>query len=199
MGYTHYWYRDKQLNAEQFAAAAKDFQKVADALAEHGLVLAAGWGTDDAEITSSLICFNGQENCGHTERDLGITWPSDDAGGVNVAAQPDGEWFAGVTLPTRTCGGDCSHEGFLIEPQYELLGDYDKPHPEEGGKYFAFCKTAYKPYDLAVTACLIILKHHISNAIKVYSDGKVEHWFDAQMLCSSVLGYGIDFALDASS
>lgn len=39
-----------------------------------------------------------------------------------------------------------------------------------------FCKTARKPYDLVVTACLAVLKHRLGNAIQVTSDGYQHDW-----------------------
>jgi len=58
-------------------------------------------------------------------------------------------WFNGV--------GDDSYETFVLE--------------KEGSNGFAFCKTAYKPYDLLVCACLLIYKHYSPNTIKLGSDG----------------------------
>ena len=103
-----------------------------------------------------------------------------------------GVWFAGLQLNTRTCDGDCSHESFCL-PRVLTLDEWRKP---ERGKYFEFCKTAYKPYDLAVTACLIIAKHHLGGAIFVKSDGELDAWKDSMALCQKMLGYGEDFKLD---
>lgn len=47
---------------------------------------------------------------------------------------------------------------------------------------FNFCKTAQKPYDLAVTACLIVLKHYLGETIDVSSDGQGEDWTDGLTL-----------------
>jgi hypothetical protein len=55
--------------------------------------------------------------------------------------------------------------------------------------YFACTKTAYKPYDVAVTAFLILAKHHLGDAIKVSTDGEPKDWEDGRMLCEAVLGY----------
>jgi hypothetical protein len=67
-----------------------------------------------------------------------------------------------------------------------------------GGPFLNFCKTAFRPYDLSVTAALIIAKHHLNGALTVRSDGEAAHWFDGAMLCQSLLGYGLDFKLDES-
>ena len=58
-----------------------------------------------------------------------------------------------------------------------------------------FCKTAQRPYDLAVTTFLIIAKHHLGDAITVSSDGDNDKWNEAKTLCQEILGYGQQFAL----
>jgi hypothetical protein len=72
----------------------------------------------------------------------------------------------------------------------------DEERPDAQWLYFHFCKTAYKPYDLAVQVCLVIAAHHLGDAILVSSDGSQEQWQDAIALCQSVLGYGGGFRLD---
>jgi len=64
--------------------------------------------------------------------------------------------------------------------------------PEQAG----FCKTARKPYDLAVTAALIILKHHLREMITIGSDEVTAHFRPAMNLCQEILGYGEEFRLD---
>lgn len=52
-----------------------------------------------------------------------------------------------------------------------------KDKPEESvntlgtDEYFSFCKTARKPYDLAVGLVLLVVKKHSPNSIRVASDG----------------------------
>jgi len=62
------------------------------------------------------------------------------------------------------------------------------------GLYFQCCKTAYKPYDLAVIICLIIAKHHLGKDLLVSSDGELSHWQDGMLICQKILGYGLDFS-----
>jgi hypothetical protein len=66
----------------------------------------------------------------------------------------------------------------------------------QNGLYFDFCKTAFRPYDMAVTACLVIAKHYLQDRIVVRSDGDDDQWQDAKWLCQIELGYGLDFHLD---
>ena len=53
----------------------------------------------------------------------------------------------------------------------------------------------YKPYDLAVNLVLIIAKHHLGDALVVESDGSIEQWAEAILICRCVLGFGSDFRL----
>ena len=199
--------------------------------------LASGLGKGEPEINSKTICFNGVQNCGHADRNLGITWPEKDACGIAMVTERydeiptetlitllcgeqeklsvndsdvSGTWFAGLKLKNRTCAGDCSHETFNLPVKIEKndwqkpIGEishydqYGKPvynNKEEVGFYFEFCKTAYKPYDLAVIICLIIAKHHLKGEILVDSDGTIDNWEDGMLICQKILGYGLDFTL----
>ena len=64
------------------------------------------------------------------------------------------------------------------------------------GKTHQYTKTNHRPYDLAVTACLVIAKHHLGDGIIVESNGTEEQWSKATRLCQEHLGYGNDFRLD---
>ena len=75
-------------------------------------------------------------------------------------------------------------------------GTKKKTPENEVGKYFACTKTAFKPYDLAVTVCLVIAKQHLGNQIVIHSDGDMENWHEAMQLCHHFLGYGKGFSLD---
>ena len=66
----------------------------------------------------------------------------------------------------------------------------------EDGLHSAFCKTAWQPYDLAVTAFLLIAKHHLPQ-IQVSTDGKDEQWSRARQLCHDVLGYGREYHINS--
>lgn len=61
---------------------------------------------------------------------------------------------------------------------------------------FDCCKTANKPYDLAVTSFLIIAKHYLKDNLIVRSDGEISDWFEGQQVVQDELGYGMDFILD---
>jgi hypothetical protein len=221
MGYTHYWYREKKIAAKTFNAIVSDFKKVKQVLDKH-LKLCSGDGTGEPIITNKSVVFNGDEKCGHQQRNLGITWAADDAKGISqvTVAKPPveahtivtmlsgnteqlslqdsdvaGDWFAGAKLNSRTCGGDCSHETFSFPNEAHFERAIEREGKEKG-KYFDCTKTAYKPYDLAVNCFLIIAKHHLKDKILVHSDGTNENWSDAAQLCEKLLGFGGKFRLD---
>ena len=115
-----------------------------------------------------------------------LSWSLDDK---DVGAT----WFAGAKLKTRTCSGDCSHETLYIPQEFEAEKWQE---PKDNGKYFDCTKTAFKPYDIAVTAVLIAAKHYFGPDISIHSDGESEHWDDGREICQKLFGYGKDFELD---
>ena len=64
---------------------------------------------------------------------------------------------------------------------------------------FSFCKTQGLPYDLAVKAALIVLKHHFGETIRIMSDESDDAWDQARQLVSQATGFGSDFRLDRKS
>jgi hypothetical protein len=81
------------------------------------------------------------------------------------------------------------YESFYLEP-------HSQERRDERGLCFAFCKTARRPYDLAVTACLIVFRHHIQGEGEVHTDGMDAEWSAARDLCQRVLGYGAEYRVD---
>lgn len=67
-------------------------------------------------------------------------------------------------------GPRLDHETFYLEPKREL--PYEGARPDQIG--WAFCKTARKPYDIVVTACLTFLQ--ADYGFEVSSDGDVDDW-----------------------
>ena len=70
------------------------------------------------------------------------------------------------------------------------------PRPGRNG-VFEYCKTEHLPYDLAVQCCLIVLKHHLGDAIQISSDGKDADWKEASERCEKNLHYGTSFVLSS--
>lgn len=74
--------------------------------------------------------------------------------------------------------GDDAHEPFSMR-------EYFKQNLEDNGG--DFCKTARKPYDIVVVACLIVLKHRLKDLIVVSSDGYTDDWEEGLRLAKNVL------------
>lgn len=87
----------------------------------------------------------------------------------------------------RSKGED--YETFFFPPTDEGYVD------ERYGKVFNFCKTAERPYDIAVQVFLVIAKHHLGSDIIVKSDGDFTAWERAVEIVEKYLGYGDDFYL----
>ena len=190
MGYTHYYYVAKEVNGANFKKVVKDFKAILPEL-DHYCKL-AGWdGKGKPKITANEINFNGLEKCGHPERGLGITWPAEDKSPKKKGAV-SGAWFGGATLNERACGGDCSHESMTLRRVFKP-GSYESL--DDAGRVFYFCKTAYKPYDFAVVALLVIAKHHLKDDIKVSSDGTDNDWADVKLFVQHHLGYGLEYSI----
>lgn len=60
--------------------------------------------------------------------------------------------------------GEDAHEDFEMREHFSENKDFN------------FCKTARKPYDIVVTACLALLKHRLGDAFTVSSDGRANDW-----------------------
>lgn len=193
VGYTHYWLRPHKINRSIFYHIMLDFKSLIVSLHTAGVRLAGPDGTMGAILRLEEIRFNGVRDCGHPALDVGIGWPSSTASGVSKKGMDVvvGDWMGGAVLQSRVCNGDCSHDSFSFLRQ-ELVGDYRNAI---NGQCFRFCKTAYKPYDLAVCCALIIAEHHLGKALLVASDGTMHHYRDAIALVEKHLGYGSDFVL----
>lgn len=122
------------------------------------------------------------------EQGFGLTDDSEEGGLPPPLFSPDEVRFNGV--------GEEGHETFIILRQIEP----DEWRRPERGLYFEFCKTARKPYDLAVCAALIVFARHFGEKFRVDSDGADddENWPVARAACQAVLGYGGDFRLPAA-
>lgn len=207
MGYTHYWYRKKSLDAQKFLAFSKDVERILrycqDSL---GIALGDAFGDGVPTVNGNLVAFNGsvKQPIGKwtTHERVSIPWPAPQADlsdEINdpTASKVGGEWYAGDLLLQRVAPvsdgyGDGSYESFVVQREW----DEDFPQPDSKGRMFGFCKTAYRPYDLAVTAALIALKHHFGDDVRVTSDGDMPNWRDGQFLCMRLFGYGESFTLE---
>jgi len=119
------------------------------------------------------------------EKGFKVQWESDDPKPPHFG--PDNIRFNGE--------GENGHETFDINRVYQPYPEQPKPARGEG--WFEFTKTARKPYDAAVCACLMVFQHHFGKSYSVSSDGEDddEGWVTARAFCQRVLGYGAEFTL----
>jgi hypothetical protein len=65
--------------------------------------------------------------------------------------------------------------------------DAHEPFVFPGGNGFNFCKTAAKPYDEVVTACLLVARDHFPpSVLEISSDGSWSDWAEGAKLYSAV-------------
>lgn len=195
MGYTHYWRRPATISEALWSRIRGDFEKLVLPLSDAGIELAGGLGTGPPEITSERIWFNGPEQCGHPlNEDLIIPYPSLEAEGVGSGSTAiEGDFHGlGVTVRHRCCNGSCSFETFSFE-RVKHVRSWNEP--DEGGLYGEDVKTGFRPYDIAVTAVLLISKHYLGDLFVVHSNGADAQWSDARRICQRVLGYGDWFGI----
>ena len=56
---------------------------------------------------------------------------------------------------------------------------------------FNFCKTAQRPYDIYVTACLATMRKHLGKDFKISSDGGEEAFKEGQEFANQILGKNV--------
>jgi hypothetical protein len=195
MGYCHHWDRPFAIDSHVFSRIRLDFEKLVLPLADIGCSIAGPLGANEPEITAETICFNGLRDCGHPKPDRLVPmvfYPTEEAGGIDDGVTTS---FNPKTLQTfierRRCDGQCAHDAFLFPRVLVqgLGGDAARKLSSD------FVKTAFKPYDVAVTAALLIAKRYLQEEIVVHSDGSDAQWADARRLCQAHLGYGDWFGI----
>lgn len=90
--------------------------------------------------------------------------------------------------------GDNGHETFVINRSLTRMAkrwDYYATELKERGYIFVFCKTAYKRYDIAVTACLSAINVLAPGALDIDSDGEPNDWQAGVALAKQALGRDI--------
>lgn len=74
--------------------------------------------------------------------------------------------------------GELSHETFYVS---------------RNGQGFNFCKTAQKPYDVAVVACLVSMKKILGKGVEVSSDGDKNDLQEGIDLANGTMGMDMTF------
>jgi hypothetical protein len=81
------------------------------------------------------------------------------------------------------------HESFVWTSKAERA-EWDDPWRDQPAaeQVFDFTKTARKPYDAVVTACLLRAKHVYGGDVDVTSDGSWDEWAEGRALYAEVFG-----------
>lgn len=195
MGYTHYWRREGEIDHDLFERMRSDFERIVLPLDNAGVRLAGPRGVGLPVIGPSKISFNGIKECGHARNtSVYIPFPMDEASGIgdSKSAVADANLLF-VRLTRRTCDGTCNYETFSFERSMNASHFLR----QEDGRYLCFCKTNFKPYDLAVQCALLVAKHHVRDQIEVSSHGSDFLWNDPRVFCYAHLGYPLnEFYMD---
>jgi hypothetical protein len=79
---------------------------------------------------------------------------------------------------------DEGHETFIIERKCPKAQPWI-----QSKQYFGFCKTAYKPYDIAVGLVLLVVASHAPKTIEVSSDGDWDgDWAEIRKAYKEIFG-----------
>jgi hypothetical protein len=177
MGYTHYYYRPVKVDHDvetwkRFIDNCKTLYKnmpehshsSGDYSSDEPLFLSGCFKYEKPQFTASHVVFNGSNGLKRIKR-----YSHCDKGCKHI------EWLDAKSEDESL--NDLGHETFVIER---------KARPQEGHRkdedtLFSFCKTARKPYDLMVQACLILYKH---------SDGEMDDWTEAFKFVAVVIPEG---------
>lgn len=144
MGYTHYWYVRADL-------IQGDYDKRWDAAVVDCMKAAVKAGIPIQDDTKPI----------GKRKDLTASFQRRKEGW-----KEDGESFTRPEICFNGIG-EAAHETFCVEAVIPA-----KAKRDDRGEFFACCKTAGKPYDTVVCACLIILRVYFGDEIRVTSDGR---------------------------
>jgi hypothetical protein len=84
--------------------------------------------------------------------------------------------------------GEDGHETFIVSRKMPEAKPWMLSH--DLGESFDFCKTARKPYDLAVCLTLLACVRHAPNSVRISSDGDWEEpeWVEARTSFKELFG-----------
>lgn len=196
MGYCHYWIRPRVIIPPVFARIADDFARLTPEWTRLGVSLAGPLGTGCPVVSRQEIAFNGRIRCRHPHGGDTSVFTRLLAVASLLSMAPDQRETASRQLweeehSQRRCPGNCAFETFWF-PRVAPRGAVDT---DGSGRFCDRTKTAFRPYDIAVTSALLIARHHLGDDMRLDSDGGQVQWWEARLLCQSVLGYGFKVRL----
>jgi len=162
MGYTHYW------GLKNSTISQKNFNKVVKDLRKiekyfsDNTIFSESGGTFYSDREIPTELFNGN--------------------GTNK-----GVYYSGYEI-----NGKFECESFMFNGDNSEDYDHETMSLHSGDNDWQFCKTARKPYDLAVCLILLSLKYH-ARSTDITSDGDNEDWSHAFRLWDKIFSRSISF------
>lgn len=152
MGYTHYWTQKKTIKSADWIEIQAACIRIIAAAVQSGVRIAGADGTGSPLLNTETISFNGdgKEDCSYSYTSS----------------------FDGTLRRVEQFG---AHESFWLDRK--LQRDENERSPNNGKLIkWTFCKTARKPYDVAVTAIGCCLESIWPNYFEFTSDGHLNDW-----------------------
>jgi len=175
MGYSHSFYKKELTHSKKnWNAFLTDVKKVASRF--------------KLCIPNSVAFITDKDDLINGDIDIKIG----DGMGEGLPPEFDGDhiWFNGVE--------DESHETLCIDRDHKAklddesnMGDYYREMWESDAEIFGFTKTNRKPYDLLVTATLVLYKHHFKKKVSVKFEDGFAGFQEGLKLVNDTLGYKI--------
>ena len=191
MGYEHYLWRPPELDLERWREWVGDVRQVTASLPASASKTYYPLDGPPVTVQAPLIVTGPIGNEGRPQlNDHRVAFNG--GGWADVDGAPQRLWGASFWVD-RVYGPPEFDPPLPTDPFADL-----EPRPDERGWWCESYKTNQRPYDLAVTACLIRLAHRFPEGVQVSSDGGPEEWQAGLDLCRDVFGHAeLPFALDA--
>jgi hypothetical protein len=116
-----------------------------------------------------------------TEATIGVLSIAKEMGVTIVGGHGEPDTQPEIDGASIVLNGIPCHETLVLERQPT------EPAWRKGEGHFTFCKTAYKDYDVVVTAILCLAEHLSEGAFRVSSDGEPSEWEAGVELANKVL------------
>jgi hypothetical protein len=90
---------------------------------------------------------------------------------------------------------DEGHETFIVTREMQEPQEFVK-----SGEHFDFCKTAGKPYDMAVMLVMLSMKSHAPDSVRLGSDGDWDcEWVPAREVYKKLFGVEVECPFEAEA
>jgi hypothetical protein len=150
MGYTHTWTRPRVINKTTYARMRQDFIQLMQNLPKY-------FPVPNTYYRCPLV-LKGWDGIS----DLDLSDPDEFIFNGDASYQITVQWLI------KEERDQLSHDTFRFDRKY-----HKHARENEEGIYSNFCKTATKPYDLAVCGCLLIAQHHLQEDFTLHSSGNI--------------------------